>query len=885
MRLVSKSDKNSRLKKFRLPLYCLAFLFLGLFLGWKNVPGFLKANFVLLTDSKALPSLMEDNDLETLHLNVSFKNLQKIEAKRDEALANQKLLSSDDDFVKAVISSGNERLDCKIRLKGDLSDHWSGDKWSLRVEMKGDGLIKGMSRFSLQDPVTRNNTAEWLFLNNLRKENGMAVRYQFVSLVLNGKPKGIYAMEEHFSKEMIEANHRREGVIVNYDDELLWKKFPVDMLSNVEWNSIFRSSLPDVRNNKEINKNTALKRQKFNAFNLLRSIQESNCSASSIFQVEKTGKFLAITHLWSAERGLLFSDINFYFDPIVCKLEPIGFDGNPKSNREAPYCYFTWGDLKNNWVNFALKDQRIAESYVKHLERFSSENYILEIQESFSDYEYKIRKLLFREMFFSSPERIWKNDGDLLSYDPWKIIKERSARMRNELNNEQPIVAFGRPDKELHSYEIVVKNTTKQPVEIAGFKWGTNYWKPMNCSTFPPINQLWIKNDMTSLLLPHQGNGWGQTSGDHRFKLTFENNSSSDSIKENDLFILTRFLGKQSKYLRVKVPIDDFPFDPQKLPFGEINRTAPLPSFALERNGSVFIPKGIHQVKTRLFIPDGKQLFILPGAKLLFEKNATIISENQIHAIGTSEEPIIFSSIGDTWGGMLLVNSPMLSRFEHVEFGKIGGIGKGPNLNGITNNGWTMTGGITIYNSPTHFSSCTFDGMMTEDALNIISSSFSLNSCTFRNLYSDAFDGDFVNGEVRNCTFSAIKGDGVDFSGSQVSVINCSFADVKDKAISIGEGSQVHVKNARIDRVTFGIVSKDLSQATVSGCKVSGADIAGFSAFQKKNSFGPAKMTVSKSEVVGSAKAFLVQDGSSVRHNGTEVETVPLDVEKLYTKK
>jgi hypothetical protein len=885
MRLVLKSDKRNRFKKLRLPLFCLSFLLLGLFLGWKNVPGFLWANFVLLTDSKILPSLMEENDLETLQLNVSFRNVQKIEFKRDEALANEKLVSSDDDFVKAVISNGNARLDCKIRLKGDLSDHWSGDKWSLRIEMKGDGLIKGMSRFSLQDPVTRNNTAEWLFLNNLRKENGMSVRYQFVNLELNGKPMGIYAMEEHFSKEMIEANHRREGVIVNYDDNLLWKKFPVNMLSNVEWNSIFRSSLPDVRNNKQINNNTELKRQKFNAFNLLRLIQESNCSASNIFDVEKVGRFLAITHLWSAERGLFFSDINFYFDPITCKLEPIGFDGNPKSNREAPYCYFSGGDLKNNWVNFALKDQRIAESYVKHLERFSSENYILEIQESFSDYEYKIRKLLFREMLLSSPDRIWKNDRNLLSYDPWEIIKKRSKRIRNELNNEQPIVAFGRPDKELHSYEIVVKNTTKQPVEIAGFKWGENFWEPMNCSTFPPINHLWIKNDMTSILLPHQGNGWPQTSGDHRFKLTFDNNSSSDFIKKNNLFILTRFLGKQSKYVRVKVPIDDFPFYPDKLPFGEINRTAQLPSFALERNNSIFISKGVHQVKTRLFIPNGKQLFILPGAKLFFEKSATIISGNQIHAIGTSEEPIIFSSIGETWGGMLLVNSPMPSRFEHVAFSNIRGIGKGPSPNGITSNGWTMTGGITIYNSPTHFFSCTFDGLMTEDALNIISSPFSLNSCTFRNLFSDGFDGDFVTGEVRNCIFRDIKGDGVDFSGSQVSVIQCSFTDIKDKAISIGEGSQVIVKTANIDRVSFGVVSKDLSQATISECKISGANIAGFSAYQKKNSFGPAKMKVSDSEVIESTKAFLVQDGSSVWNNGSEIKTVPLDVDLLYTNR
>ena len=226
MRLLSKPDKIIRYEKVRLAIFCLTFLILGLFLGWKNVPGFLKANFILLTDPKVIGSLFEQNELDTLHLNVSFKNLQKIEAKRNDALSKGKLVSSNEDFVQAVLSDGKEDLGCKIRLKGDLSDHWSGDKWSLRVEMKGDGLVKGMSRFSLQDPETREGTNEWLFLNSLSKEDCMTVRYEFINLVLNGKDMGIYAMEEHFSKEMIEANQRREGVVVNYDDEILWKKFP-----------------------------------------------------------------------------------------------------------------------------------------------------------------------------------------------------------------------------------------------------------------------------------------------------------------------------------------------------------------------------------------------------------------------------------------------------------------------------------------------------------------------------------------------------------------------------------------------------------------------------------------------------------------------------------
>ena len=149
-----------------------------------------------------------------------------------------------------------------------------------------------MSRFSLQDPVTRNNTAEWLFVETLRREACMSVRYEFVNLTINGKRMGIYALEEHFSKELIEFNQRREGVIVGFDDYLLWKKFPKDVVSNIEWNSIFRSSETKVRNTKEVSQNKMLNDQKETAFNLLRSVQENTMGPSKILILRSSGNSL-----------------------------------------------------------------------------------------------------------------------------------------------------------------------------------------------------------------------------------------------------------------------------------------------------------------------------------------------------------------------------------------------------------------------------------------------------------------------------------------------------------------------------------------------------------------------------------------------------------------
>jgi len=881
MRLLSKPDKIIRHEKVRLAICCLTFLILGLFLGWKNVPGFLKANFILLTDPKVIGSLFEQNELDTLHLNVSFKNLQKIEAKRNDALSKGKLVSSNEDFVKAVLSNGKVDLGCKIRLKGDLSDHWSGDKWSLRVEMKGDGLVKGMSRFSLQDPETRKGTDEWLFLNSLSKEDCMTVRYEFINLVLNGKDMGIYAMEEHFSKEMIEANQRREGVIVAFDEHLVWRKFPPQLFDNINWDTIFRSSGLVLRNSKRVRTNESLSRQKETAFNLIRNLQEEKLKGSEIFSIDKLGKFLALTHLWNAEHGLGLDDINFFFDPVTSLLEPIGFGA--ELGTTSHFCFFTSGDMKENWMNFALRDPAIANSYVKYLVKFSSEKYIDSLEANLSEKEMPYRKLLIREFIGREAASIWDNKNRIISYDPWENIRRKAKKIRNELSEKQLIFGYARPLDSNGSLEIILRNTTTQPIEVTGFQQGKEQWDAME-SIVEPGKETVTTNPLNGnvIINPRNTQKWSNPFN-HRFILKMAP-KVQDEVAH--LSVQHRFLGNPSPPHLREIPVDKFIFNPEALPFyNDHSSIDELSSFLSEDNRTFLIPEGNHSITKSLFIPMGYKLVIAPGVILSFSKNCTLTSMSPFHAIGTPEKPIEFTSSKESWPGFLLTQAEGESFFENVMFNKIWGVGKKPNSNGLSINGWNMTGGVTIYKSSSKFLNCTFDEIMTEDALNIIGSSFSLQSCKFRNLFSDGFDGDFVQGELRDCTFNKIMGDGVDLSGSKVSVVNCSFYDVEDKAISIGEGSQVHIRAAKVDRVSFGIVSKDMSEVHVKESRVSNAGIVAFSAFQKKNSFGPATITVSESQVVNSSRTFLVQDGSSGQYNGTRISTEPLEVDKLYTEK
>lgn len=169
------------------------------------------------------------NNLPAPIIDRKFKDVRKVETQREEALWRGIINSSDDDFVSAEIRLDGQTIPVKMRLKGDDLQRVSTDKWSFRIHVKGDDHILGMPRMSIQHPMTMNYLAEWAFLENLRMEGILAPRCQFVNVVLNGERKGVYALEESFSKEMLESQQRREGILFGSDEDRYWARAANDV--------------------------------------------------------------------------------------------------------------------------------------------------------------------------------------------------------------------------------------------------------------------------------------------------------------------------------------------------------------------------------------------------------------------------------------------------------------------------------------------------------------------------------------------------------------------------------------------------------------------------------------------------------------------------------
>jgi len=882
MRIDLKISKKSHIKRFtsfKIFVWLFISLLVGIYLGWKNIPGFFKAKVLFFAQSEFLPSFGELNDLKTLSLDISFADLKKIEQIRAEAVHNERLVASNDDYVKAFITDSNQVKSCEVRLKGDLPDHWSTSKWSLRVKMKKNDLVSGISRFSLQNPVTRNHTYEWLFLKSLRQEGLIGVRYDFVNISINGKGMGIYAIEEYVSKEFIEANNRREGVVVSLEEELMWSDFYHDP-SNLEWNSIYRSASSSALNDGRLNKNPLLARQKTTAVNLLRDLQVEKIKPEELFDSEKLGKFFALCRLWNAEHCLEWDDINFYYNPIIGKFEPIGFDASCEANEKPKYCFFTGGKVAKNWVNYALTSPKIAEAYIRNLKNFSSKSYISDLKSKFASYELKVRRLLSRELINASLPEFWQNFESLFYSDPWSILEKRAYFIRQELNSTMPALAYVRSRKDSSNYHFTLRNSLTQPVEFTGIVInGTEYNASKIIGALVHLKHLYFL-PKKSIVLPSQTNDPNSNYGSIEFAINKNDLELGQNLPENEVSIQFRILGCD-EILSQPLTIDDHPYDPNALPFQ--NQTLLLNSEMYTiKEGTIYFHPGNHVIKDDIFIPHGMKLAIGPSTNLLFERNASLVSEGSIRAIGTPKHPITISSSKDFWDGLLLFDAKDASFFENVIFSNLGGIGQFLNPHGIEKDAWIMTGGVNVISTEAHFKNCVFKNCFTEDALNIYSSFFSLENCKFENCSSDGFDGDFVNGVVRNCQFFNIAGDGVDFSGSSVTVEKSIFYNIEDKAISVGEASNVKISDSNVNIANFGVVAKDRSNVHCINTLIKNTRIAGVSCYQKKTSFGPGNAVLTNVSFEDLNKTFLIQSGSSATADGISIKSEEFLTSSLY---
>lgn len=812
----------------------------------------------------ALPNNLtgSTDPLPKLTVDIKFKHFEKLRAKRAEALERGQLVSTKEDFIPAQIRMEGRGIKVSLRLKGDWTDHLKSSKWSFRIKVKGGDHVLGLRRFSLQNPNVRGYQSEILFFESLRMAGLIALRYRFVDVTLNGKHIGIMAMEEHFSKELLAAHGRREGVIVRFDESRWWQARLQNFgLSEKSFDGIDSATIDAFRNAK-VEKSKRLSKNYATSVGLLRAFIEGKLPASDVFDPDLLGRFIALADLWAARHGLYWINLRFYLDPITLKHEVIGYDA-ALHQRPKELASISW---ESPVISKMLADPRIFEAYQKSLQKFGRDIIDGDLIEKLRNFEKTRLDELRGEYYLISPYPL---DELRIRAEYLLGLSKDELRMRPIKPEAYPalVQAYLIEDKGKPYLELV--NTTSRNIEVRSI-----YWSSKDSS-----EQIGFKTER-DLQYPVRLAPKKNAANTHSVRIAYRPPANE---KHMTLHLKTAF--KSLDYVRESTAIRYYaPLDKPPLQIETVDAQNKKHRFLrIDQNNNLMrVQPGAWTVNGSIHVPRGFALSIPKGTTLRFDEGEGIIAFGPVHLRGTRQRPVVLEGRTGTgkpnrWNGIVVLDAGETSIWSHAAI---------RDTQAVSRTDWELTGGVTFYRSDVRMSDCRFERSTAEDALNIINSQFTLTDVAIENTVSDGLDADFSTGEIHNGLFRNIGagggGDAVDVSGSHVTINGTVFRNISDKALSVGERSTMTAKNIVIANAATGAASKDGSRLIVEGADISNASVSGLMAYVKKQEYGPASIVARGMLFRGNKRDAWSQTNNTITINDKPVVVQNIDVDRLY---
>jgi hypothetical protein len=794
-------------------------------------------------------------DLPDVYIDIKFKFLRKLQEKRKESLQRGVLITTKGDYVPAKIRHEGRTVKVKMRLKGDWARNSSDKKMSFRVQVKNGDHFLGMRRFSLQNPKARIYDGDRLFFEAIKREGILAPRHSFVDLTVNGTKMGIMALEEHFSKELLESQRRRAGVILKFDESMVWlAESEASKGRGFEgvYDNYKNATIKPFRLNR-IKSSKKLTNELESATRLLRAFVDGALKPSQVFDPILMGRFIAVGDFWGAWHGLRWHNLRFYYNAITGYLEPIGFDAGIAYNQKPAH------DPTAEPIVTKILDDSIRKVYMETLERLIEEAKDGTTAHWVEGLTNNNLKALHKEYF-------WLEGVDLDLLTQWAEQKLNSVKRKDLL---YPKILQVYLVKNEMDYYLELQNPLPYDVIVTDIQL-------LNVSKNNPVKLQFEEASLFPFILASSEIG-GMPTGK---KIHLQRKD----IDVGTQFMVTANIKGDREIHAIKSLLYFSNAIKPILPQPTLAKTLSQHSYLKvdKKRNILRVKSGQWQVNSWLVVPEGFELLLSEGTTLNFKSSAGLLARGPVTIKGTKDSPVILQGMRNStkanyWQGIFVMNSESPSHWSHVKI---------KNTKGIKNNDWVVSAGVTFYESDVYLKNVTFSENRCEDALNIIRSTFDLMDVDIKNAISDGLDADFSNGVVTGGIFKNLGfaggGDGIDLSGSRITITGTRFLNIADKAISVGEESYLISDQLSIQKVGVGIVSKDGSHTTVQNSEVMETKIAGLMAYTKKPVYPLATLHAKDITFKNSTPNALVQKGNEVMLGGILVEPSEFDIKNLY---
>lgn len=754
-------------------------------------------------------------EMDDITIDMKFKHMLRLQYLREEAAKNKYIddVYKDEDFPAKLTYNGVTH-DVKLALTGKVARTHLGNpaKWSFEVKVKGDDTIEGMKRFGVLVPTARGNLTDWLSFELMKDRGLMGLRVKYVDVTINGKPVGVFYLEERFDKHLVENNRLREGIIYKLDKDV----FPYQESTLME-DPATRPHL------------MLLKR-------MWHDVMAGDLPPEKFFDMEKMASVFVISDLMNNRHPLSRANLRFYFNPVTGLSEPIAreFEDLGKSDPATMNMFLEEPELYSR--QFWLSQEEIIG--MVHNNREFQRHYIREA-------EYVSQKKFLDEFFARHKDELDQIIDQVYRTWPYfklprEIMYQNQAYIRSVLFPEEPQLVAHFHSEDGRYLQLNLENQQDLPLEVSHLSLGEIDLYPEDLVIIDAKARTGNPGRQPVKFRIPEGLDW---STDRLPELRVHYNLLGLEKGQKEINITpaeaVHAVNEFEAGLSTAANYDDFSFVEERAD-GEV----------------IAIPAGDWTLAEDLVIPAGKRLEVDAGARIDLVEGSKIISYAPVVLAGTETAPVLLHSSDGTGEGLVVVRAQHRSLLSYT------------NIKDLSTDRETGHGAITFYRSPVNILSCSFSENRGVGAmLHLIRSDFLIEETSFSHIRRDALVSDFCTGAIRQSSFLEVGADGLGISGSTVELSKVLMKDVAGKALAAGDAGRLSGEWLDIRNAGAGIIGSDRSELKLSNVQILDSRI-GIALLQDKAAFGPPSATVRRLEMQGVETPYLIDEASKLLVDG-----------------
>lgn len=763
-----------------------------------------------------------------VRITIDQDGMEALERVVERSRARGVIERADEAQVQARIDAGEGAFKARVRIKGKMTDHVKGRKWSFRVIARKDGGFLGMKRFSLQHPGTRNYLCDWLFHRLARGEGIVALRYGFCRVELNGEDLGIYAYEEHFGSDLLANNGRLDGPLLRFDPALFWQHRlnGVDGVRVNDAYGAYQAAALDAYGTSDMAADPEQRRLFEEALALVESFRRGERQASEVFDADRMGRRLALIDLVGGHHSLDWSDVKFHYDPGAQRLEPVSYESfSAFPTTELAGAHRATGAVReeDDLHTQLLKDPVVMAAYVHHLERFAQQGYL-------------------DSAFAALKGPLDTASATLYAEFPYKEL-DRGIYYANQ-RAIQRLMAGPRP---VHAYSQGVERDTLTvqavpsdalPVHVDGLRLPDG-------RLFAPVGPRLVP------CRPRGGVG-------RPMALRFATGPLADSLLAGGTVLLCRFPG--SAHQRT-VPVQPFALRTVQALAMPAHKEASFRSFPFvhvdEAARVVRLMPGAWTIDRDLVIPEGYRVEAVSPLKLMLTNGAELVSRSPLRLTGQDEMPILITSPDSSSLGVHVIAAQGRSRLDHVHFSGLMRRAKDQ----------VRAAGVSFHRSDVSLEHCRFSGTGA-NLLDVSLGELQMRSCALTG-GTDQLELHFVQAQVSGTRFQDAADDAVSVEGGGLSLSTSVIDGAGGVGVKAGLKARVSIKGSDVRTRRTGLDGSEGAALTMNDGSLTAPQAV--KAGRREMRYGPVQVTLEGVEAPDAAGSARCGEGSRVTINGAPV--------------